>query len=186
MSNLYSHLSYKQRVRIKRLLDLGYSKREIAKDIDVHYATIYREIDRGTINNQYDPLYAEQKYQEKLKNKSQSTVLDEDPKLAEYISDLILKEKLSPEKIVSILKEDGRFDKYPASKETIYSYINKGKIPNVTRESLRKESSRIFCDGQIIIPKWVLKKLELKDGDVLDFELTDDGKIIYQKSKDRG
>ena len=35
--------------------------------------------------------------------------------------------------------------------------------------------------GQICIPKWVLEKLNLKDGDILDLTVTDDGKSIYRK-----
>ncbi|MCO7110900.1 hypothetical protein NIA69_19560 [Gemmiger formicilis] len=35
----------------------------------MHTSTIYREIDRGTVNGHYDPTAAEEAYQEKLAEK---------------------------------------------------------------------------------------------------------------------
>jgi IS30 family transposase len=50
MPRTYSHLSYEQRLRVKGLLDKGTKKVDIARALGVHNATIYREIDRGSIN----------------------------------------------------------------------------------------------------------------------------------------
>lgn len=102
--------------------------------------------------------------------------------LAGYIALLILNDHLSPEKIVNIPKDTNQgFSNTPQTPTTIYNAIDKGLIPGVTRESLQTSSSKLFSDGQICIPKWVLEKLNLKDGDILDLTVTDDGKIIYQK-----
>lgn len=183
MARCYVHLTYEQRLKIKQLLNLDSSKQAIADCMGVHISTIYREIARGNCNGQYDPDYAEKQYQANLKEKGHLPLLDENPELAEYIADMILLKKLSPEKIVEILKQENKFTKIPCSKETIYKNIDEGKIPGVTRDSLRKKDSRIFSNGQIIIPKWVLEKLDLKDGDELHLEVSDEGKIIYQKKK---
>lgn len=181
MARSYMHLTYEQRLEIKRLSDANNSKRKIAELLGIHAATVYREIDRGTLNGTYDPNYAEQQYRAKLQEKKKFSLLEENPELAEYIADCILHKKYSPEKIVEILKTETRFSKIPLSKQTIYYNIDNGNIPGVTRASLRKDTSRIFCNGQIVIPQWVLKELNLKDGDTLRFEILENGKILYSK-----
>ena len=100
MGRVYMHLTYDQRLAIKQMLERGNSKKEIAESIGVHTSTIYREIDRGTVNGHYDPTAAEEAYQEKLAEKGPTAVLEENPELANYIAKLILNQKLSPEKIV--------------------------------------------------------------------------------------
>ena len=107
--------------------------------------------------------------------------LEENPELANYIAKLILNQKLSPEKIVNVVKENPRFSKISLTKQTIYHSIITGKIPGVTKDSLRTEASTIFSNGQICIPKWVLEALKLKDGDVLDLNLKENGEIVYKK-----
>lgn len=63
MARTFTQLTYEQRVQIKQMLDQGISKRLIAETIGVHHSTVYREIERGTVNETYDPEYAEKKYQ---------------------------------------------------------------------------------------------------------------------------
>lgn len=121
----------------------------------------------------------------KKKGRPESKLSDKD--LAEYISGLILKEHLSPEKIVALLAEDDRgFSDVPQSPNTIYNAIDKGLIPNVTRESLLSKSCTVFSGGQICIPKWVLDKLEIKDGDTLQIEVTKENEIIASLKKKVG
>lgn len=182
MARTFTQLTYEQRQQIKQQLDSSISKRSIAESIGVHHSTVYREIERGNVNGKYDPDYAEEQYQSKLAEKGQTAILDANPELAEHIADLILNQRLSPEKIVELLKKEKRFSKIPLSKETIYYNIDKDRIPGVTRDSLRTTSSTLFSNGTICIPKWVLKELDLKDGDVLDLEITPDRKIIYKKA----
>ena len=181
VGRVYMHLTYDQRLAIKQMLERGNSKKEIAESIGVHTSTIYREIDRGTVNGHYDPTAAEEAYQEKLAEKGPTAVLEENPELANYIAKLILNQKLSPEKIVNVVKENPRFSKISLTKQTIYHSIITGKIPGVTKDSLRTEVSTIFSNGQICIPKWVLEALKLKDGDVLDLNLKENGEIVYKK-----
>ena len=111
VGRVYMHLTYDQRLAIKQMLERGNSKKEIAESIGVHTSTIYREIDRGTVNGHYDPTAAEEAYQEKLAEKGPTAVLEENPELANYIAKLILNQKLSPEKIVNVVKENPRFSK---------------------------------------------------------------------------
>ena len=69
MPRTFSHLSYEQRLRIKELLDKGTKKVNIARALGIHNATIYREIDRGSINGIYDPDHAEKQYRGHLSEK---------------------------------------------------------------------------------------------------------------------
>lgn len=180
MSRTFTQLSLEQRKQIKELLDENISKRAIANLIGVHHSTIYREIEKGTIDGVYNPEYAESQYQMKLSQKGQTAILYSNPDLACYISELILKEHLSPDKIAKRIKEDSRYRSISISRETIYNSIENGLIPNVTKESLHTTST-IFNGGQIVIPKWVMEKLNLQDGDVLQLEISENNEIIYSK-----
>lgn len=164
------------------MLDSGLSKTVIAEKIGVHNSTIYRETCRGNLNGQYDPDYAEEQYRSKMIEKGQATIFEENPDLAKYVANMILEKKLSPQKIIELLKKEKEYSEIPLSKETIYYNIERGKIPGVTKESLRITSSKIFNNGMICLPRWVMKELNLKDGDFLDLEITKDKKIIYKKT----
>ena len=71
----------------------------------------------------------------------------------------------------------------PKTKTTIYSAIDDGLIPGVTRESLNSYVTTMFSDGQIHIAKWVRNALDLNDGDELLFEVVGN-KIIFTKAED--
>lgn len=175
------HINLEQRQRIKEMLDSGKNIYEIANTLNVHQSTIYKELKRFDSRENYNPFYAQSLYEKKSRNKVRAEILS-DTNLAKYISDLILTEHLSPEKIVKVLAENAeRFPNVPRSKNTIYSAIDKGLIPNVTRENLFPKASTVFSGGQVCIPKWVLDKLNIKDGDELLLEITKDNEIIYKK-----
>lgn len=44
-------------------------------------------------------------------------------------------------------------------------------------------TSKLFSGGQICIPKWMLDELDLKDGDILHLNVTENSEIIYKKRK---
>ena len=167
MPRTYSHLSYEQRLRIKELLDKGTKKVDIARVLGIHNATIYREIDRGSINGIYDPGHAEEQYRGHLSEKGRPAICSISPELAQHIARLILEEKWSTA---------------PKARATIYSAIDDGLIPGVTRESLNSYVTTMFSDGQIHIAKWVRNALDLNDGDELLFEVVDN-KIIFTKAE---
>ena len=179
----FKHMDLQQRLKLKEMLDSGCSILEVANALGVHRSAVYREIERGGMEGGYDPYYAQSLYEGRLKKKGRPECKLSNKDLAEYISGLILEEHLSPEKIVDLLAEDDRgFPDVPQSPNTIYNAIDKGLIPNVTRESLLSKSCTVFSGGQICIPKWVLDKLEIKDGDMLQLEITENGEMIYRKA----
>lgn len=181
MPRTYNHLSYEQRLRIKELLDKGTKKVDIARALSIHNATIYREIDRDSINGIYDPDHAEKQYRGHLSEKGRQPICSISPELAQHIARLIIEEKLSPARIIDRLQE-GKWSTAPKARATIYSAIDDGLIPGVTRESLNSYVTTMFSDGQIHIAKWVRNTLDLNDGDELLFEVVDN-KIIFIKAE---
>lgn len=181
MGKKFSQMNLEQRIKLKKMLDSGYSVIDISKVLGFCCATIYNEINRSGSKADYNPYYAQQRFEEAAKNKGSKRKLF-DTNLAEYISELILEQHLSPEKVIlQLVQNKDKYPNAPASANTIYSAIDAGLIPGVTRESLLSKYSTVFNNGQICIPKWVLDKLKIENGDVLKLELTEDDKIIYSK-----
>jgi len=182
MSRPFKQLTYEKRLEIKRLLDSDtkMSARAISDVIGVHHSTVSREIQKGMVDGAYNPEYAEQQAQLTRAEKGRVPILEAEPELAAHIANMILTDHLSPEKIVNIIREDSKYEN--VSINTIYNAIDNRLLPGVTRESLRSYSSTIFSGGQIVIPKWVMEQLNLKDGDILQFEISDNNEIIYKKS----
>lgn len=185
MGNAFNHLSYEKRLKIREMLDKGESKSKIADEIGVDRATIYREINKGTRNGEYDPDIAENIYRAGLMEKGPKARLEYDKNLAQHIADMILKQSMSPKKIEMQLKQEPEYAEKRVTAQTIYLSIDKGWIPGVTRESLQLEDVVLSSEGKICIPKWALNKLNLNAGDILHLEVTDDGKIIYQKIENK-
>ena len=91
---MFSHLQWKDRIRIEKMLKEKKSKTEIARTLRVDYTTIMREIKRGqTVQRDtnlveglvYCADTAERKYQENLRAKGPDIKLGNDHKLAQYI-----------------------------------------------------------------------------------------------------
>ena len=78
--------------------------------------------------------------------------------------------------------QEEKWSTAPKARATIYSAIDDGLIPGVTRESLNSYVTTMFNDGQIHIAKWVRNALDLNDGDGLLFEVVDN-KIIFTKAE---
>ncbi len=171
------HLTYEQRLQLAHYLQMNVHKTVIADRLNCHISTIYREIERGTINGIYDPDYSQQKQNQFLKLKGQREILRTNDTLAQKIANYILNENLSIEDIIKKLKQQ-HID--CPSRNTIYTAIDKGIIPNVTRENLHNKTTIMFSHGLIQIPKWMRNRLELRDGDILSISLQNN-KIILEK-----
>lgn len=173
-------MKLEQRLIIKNMLDAGSSITDIANSIRVSYHTIYYELQRKAHDGNYDPYYAQSLYEQNLKSKGRKIILS-DQNLAAYISKLLLEKHLSPEKVVALLTKDNMGFTNVPSQKTIYNAIDKGLIPGINKNSFLTRQSTVFSNGHICIPKWVLKKLDINDGDTLLLEVTEDNKIIYKK-----
>ena len=104
--------------------------------------------------------------------------------LLEFVRKSIIEEKLSPKQIIDKIKA-GKTSFSPNSLKscnTIYSAIDKGIIPGVTRKTLyNNHKITMFGDGQIIIPKWVRESLSLKLGTKFDIKIGENEQMIITK-----
>ena len=91
---MFSHLKWKDRLKIEKMLKEKKSKSEIARTLRVDYTTVMREIKRGlTIQRDtnlvdrevYCAETAERKYRENLRAKGPDIKLGNDHELAQYI-----------------------------------------------------------------------------------------------------
>ena len=182
MSKLYHHLSYCDRLLIKQMLDNGCPVKKIAEELNVNISTIYRELNRSKISDKYDPELVQRNYLQQLQAKGRIPKLELDNSLAHYISKLLLEEFLSPSEVIKRLNNEGH--KNIPSINTIYSAIDKGLIPSVTRETLllKRKTTHMFSNGLIKVPRWICIELDLHDKEDLNIDI-DNGKIIIKKSK---
>lgn len=147
----YRHLSYTDRLRIEASAKAGRSAKEIAGDLGVHISTIYREVKRGrydhlnsdyTTENRYSPDIADQKYRDNLKAKGADLKIGSDFELAEYIETKIVDEKYSPGAVLGEIKALGLSFSVTISKQTLYTYIDKGVFLRLTNKELPVKSTR--------------------------------------------
>nr|WP_325258507.1 helix-turn-helix domain-containing protein [uncultured Oscillibacter sp.] len=183
MKKRYTRLTLEERLKIKELLDAGSSLRNIARIMGYSPSTICYELKKRNQQGKYDPYFAQAVHEKLTETKGrQSMFLDK--RMADYVSKAILEEQLSPERIVERLAEDVcGFLMVPQSPNTIYRAIDDNLIPGVTRESLLQRTSTVFKGGQVCIPSWVREELDIKDGDILRLEITEDGGILYKKAE---
>lgn len=179
-NTLGRHITYEQRKILSQMLEQGKSKSEIAEVLGICLSSLYNELKRGTINGNYDPNYAEEKKQINLREKGPQAILENNQELVTEIARLILEEHLSPERIIQRFKQERTFAQYPLSDRTIYVAIDKGYIPNVTRESLNINTTHIFNDV-LRFPMWFREKMGIHNGDIFRFEANNDGQIILTK-----
>lgn len=147
----FSHLKWKDRLKIERMLKEGKKAREIAAALHVHSSTIYREIRRGLMVQRtsdlidrevYCPDVAENKYRTNLAAKGPALKLGNDYELAAYIEDKIVNERYSPEAVLLKIKEEGLAFSVTISKWTLYSYITKGVFLGVSNKSLPRKGKK--------------------------------------------
>ena len=142
----FKHLSKSDRIRIETLNNDGKTPKEIAEVVGVHISTIYRELQRGqythrnsdwTEETRYSSDLSEMKYRANLAAKGADLKIGNDHRLAEYIETKIADEKYSPEAVLGEIKAQGlQFNTEIKSKNTIYSYIEKGIFLRLTNKNL--------------------------------------------------
>ena len=141
----FSHLRWKDRLKIERMLKEGHKVKEIAAALHVDSTTIYREIKRGkTVQRTtelidreiYCPDVAENKYRANLAAKGPALKLGNDYKLAAYIEQKIV------EAVLLKIKEERLTFSVTLSKWTLYSYITKGVFLGVTNKNLPRKGKK--------------------------------------------
>ena len=175
------NISYEQKKEIQKMLAKGISVKNIASSIGVSDRTVYGEIKKGTANGKYSAKYSSLMALYSNKNKGKPCKLGIDKELANYISKLILEEKLS---IIQVEERCKREAIDCPSRTTLYNAIDKGLIPGVNRNTLHSNITTIFSNGLIQIPKYMRTKLNLKDKDIVNIEMKNE-KIIITKNEMR-
>lgn len=141
----FSRLSWKDRLKMNKMLKEKRTVQEIADALHVHNSTIYRERKRGlTVQRTTDlidrevycPETAQRKYEEHLQGKGPDLKIGNDHALAEYIEDKIIREKCSPAAALAKIEEEGKTFSTTISEWTVYSYIDKGIFRRLTNKSL--------------------------------------------------
>lgn len=178
----YRRLTYDDRMRIEVLLKQGVNPYKISQILGFRSSSIYREIKLGIVDGKYDAARSHERYLETRNSQGRKSILNINPDLAMRISYLIRVQELSPRLVIEELKKE-QYPNCPASYTTIYSAIDAGLIPCVTRETLRSKKTHMFSNGLIKIPQWICEELNLKDNEELTID-TSHGRIIIQKCED--
>ena len=147
----FQHLTSEKRAQIGILLNQGVAKTEIAKAVGISRDTLYRELERGTVEQidtnlkRYKKYFWEvgqRVYEENRKNCKPSLKLMKSFKFINYAEKQILEHKLSPDAICGEAKRSRCFDSMACTK-TPYNYINKWllnvKNPRSSAKSKEKD-----------------------------------------------
>ena len=144
----YKHLTECERYKIEGWLEAKIPLEEIARRLNKHRATVYREIKRGTVTklinrwNEYTVYRAnaaELDYQRRAIKRRHALKIDKRTELIEYIREKILQDKYSPDVIVGLLKQT-RQNSFCT--KTLYNYIAKGVIKDIGNYSLWEKRKR--------------------------------------------
>lgn len=147
--NMAKYFTFYERTKIETLLENGVKPVEIAEQLNRSFTAVYREIKKGTVVQKDTNLKLYTKYladagqrkqDKKGHNKGAKTKLKNEISTLKKIQNLVIKEKSAPYAISVIL---GRADGCtPICTGTIYSYIHKGIIPDVTDKDLTYKTKK--------------------------------------------
>lgn len=116
----YRQLTQEQRYQIGAYLKMGKSKSEIAREIQVHRSTVWRELKRNSTPYRYNPSHAIGLSRERHKKKKKREV---DKRIWATV-EMLIRQEWSPEQISERLKLEG----LPVvSHETIYQHVYRDK-----------------------------------------------------------
>ena len=158
----FKQLTKTKRLQIESYLRVKTPIKEIAKLLNVHISTIYREIKRGqyehrnsdwTTEMRYSCDIAETKYQENLKAKGQDLKIGNDYKLAKYIENRISKDKLSPLAVIGEIKAKNLNFNTSICVTTLYSYIDKEVFETITNKNLIIKSNKKKHRKKVIVKR---------------------------------
>ena len=147
----YVHLTERERYKIEGLLEGQKTVCEIATILRRDNATIYREIERGTVRRlQYDltekELYranvAQADYVKRGRDKERSLKIGKDKDLEAYIRVKLIKEKFSPDAIIGQIKIDGLVFEGIITTKTLYNYIDAGYFSGISNKNLWQKRNK--------------------------------------------
>lgn len=140
-----SYITEKERYHIEAWLKEGLNSVQIAKHLNKTPAAVRREIKRGMVTlisselmeyETYCPDTAQARYEQKKKNKGCKPKIKDAPDLADFIERKIVNEKFSPAATANYIKKHHLQFSTSICIKTIYNYIDKGIIGNLTNAHL--------------------------------------------------
>lgn len=144
----YRRMTWTDRLIIERAYNRGDSFRAVARQVGFALSSVYTEIQHGLYPHmgaetsrrpyRYSAQIAQDYADWQATSKGTPIKLDHDHAYASFVSDQILQGH-SPDQIIGTLKKSG---KWTVSTPTLYRYIDKGYIPNVTNKNLQEKSVR--------------------------------------------
>ena len=147
----YKHLTERDRYRLEGCLETKLSITEIAIKLNIHKATIYREIKRGSIvrltselteYTAYRANAAQRDYESKVTNRKRSLKIEKDKALEEYIRKKLLSSRCSPDVVIGRIKQKGLKFKTTICTKTLYNYIDRGVLSGISNASLWEKRKR--------------------------------------------
>ena len=116
----YKQLTQNQRYVISVLNKRDCPQKEIAEELDVDPSTVSRELDRNSVDGEYNPEQANKKAMNRKKGKRSKRIDQQDWSIVENL----IQKEWSPEQVSGWLKKEGKLD---ISHTYIYDYIWKDK-----------------------------------------------------------
>ena len=145
MGEHYTHLTWRERLKMETRLKDGWKPKQIAAELGRHVSTIYREKKRGlgeqitTELVKYDcyiPDIAQAAYEDTFSKKGPQIKIGHDHKLANYLGKVLKDGNRSPEAALGEIEAQGMEFDTKISPRTLYRYIDMGFIPGVSNMDL--------------------------------------------------
>lgn len=168
----FKHLTKTKRLQLESFLLAKISIKEIAKLLEVHISTIYRELKRGEYKHKkilYDKYYggkigekyeiryscdkAHERYRENLKNKGAVLKIGNDYEYAEYLERKIVDEHYSPSAVLGEIKKKGIKFNTTICVNTLYSYIEKGVFSRLEIKHLPMKEKKRKSKREVVIKR---------------------------------
>jgi transposase, IS30 family len=147
----YVHLTERERFKIEGLLEGKKDADEIAILLRRDRSTIYREIERGTVNrlqtnlskkDQYRANFAQADYEKQGRNKERSLKIGKDKNLEAYIRIKLINERFSPDAIIGQIKANGLEFEGIITTKTLYNYIDAGFFSGISNKNLWQKRNK--------------------------------------------
>lgn len=181
MKNKY--ITERERYQIEALYRKGCKVAEIAEALNRCRATIYNELKRGmtmllksdlTEYETYCADVAQNKAVYNATNKGRDLKIGNDYEYADFVGNLIRKEKYSPYAVIQYIKNKNlNFRTKISSKNTLYNYVKLGLFEGVTMGNLpcpRKTQGKGKIARRVALKNSVCKSIEDRDKAILKRE----------------
>ena len=145
------YITERQRYEIEIYYRMGMKPKEIAGKIGKCVKTVYNELNRGKCKQITSELVekevyladvSQRKYNENKLNKGSLLKVGNDIKFCKFVEEKIIKEKYSPYATMQYIKNNNIQFKTSICTKTLYNYIEKGIILNVTKNDLPMKGER--------------------------------------------